>query len=326
MNGMSSVARVEVIAIEDIAPNPHNPRRLFDEEPMKVLEESIAKLGVLVPITVYIPDPSVRTGETYVILDGERRWRCVQALGEHTVPAIIVAQPTDAENILTMFHIHNVREGWQLMPTALKLKTLMDRLHETNERKLSILTKLTISQVRRCKILLTYPKSIQNLMLAPPSERMKADFFIEMDRIRRPARQEKWNPWVERGDLTVVTLLLDKYEMRTIKAVTEFRHIAEVYRASARLDRTNQFMKQFDAFLEHPQATVYDIEVPGATFAKEAMEIKRSTRRLLSQLQGLDLADIAADEEAVEALTDLRDLIAEKLQDALLISARRDPS
>lgn len=42
-------AHVTSIPTPKIQPNPHNPRRLFDTEPMQILEESIRKLGILVP-------------------------------------------------------------------------------------------------------------------------------------------------------------------------------------------------------------------------------------------------------------------------------------
>src|SRR5881628_2359541 len=164
-------APVMHIPLADIAPNPHNPRRLFDEEPMAILKESISRLGVLVPVTVYRPRKRRANEPPYVLLDGERRWRCAQDLELESVPAIVIDEPDDTQNILTMFHIHNVREGWQLMPTALKLQTLMDKLQETNERKLAELTKLSLAQIRRCKILLTFDREFQNMMLASPSER-----------------------------------------------------------------------------------------------------------------------------------------------------------
>ena len=137
---------------------------------MTILRESIDRLGVLVPITVYARSSykeGMKNTSPYVLLDGERRWRCVRELGKNTIPAIIVEEPTEVNNILTMFHIHNVREGWQLMPTALKLQTLMEELDTTNERELATITQLTISQIRRCKILLSYPEKYQNFMLAP---------------------------------------------------------------------------------------------------------------------------------------------------------------
>jgi ParB/RepB/Spo0J family partition protein len=321
--GSPAPASVRQILTGEIEPNPHNPRRLFDEEPLRILEESIQKLGILVPITVYEEEPGVAADrKSFVILDGERRWRCAQELEILRIPAIVVERPSEEQNILTMFHIHNVREGWQLMPTALKLQTLIEKLGETNERTLSELTKLSIAQIRRCKILLTYPKSIQNMMLAPLSERMKADFFIELQRIRGPALNERFPPWVERGDHKATLIVLDKYNRGVIRAVTEFRHLAEIYRASQRLGLETQFMHRLDRFLDTPDLGIDDVEVPGASFSREAKEIRRSAHRLYNQLDELDLEAISSDDEAVEILKALLRLLEKKLNDALLVSVR----
>jgi ParB family transcriptional regulator, chromosome partitioning protein len=312
-------ARVTKLSVSKIEPNPHNPRRLFDDEPMRILRESIEKLGVLVPITVYPGEH-----DDFVLLDGERRWRCAKELQLQTIPAIIVDKPDDTRNILTMFHIHNVREGWQLMPTALKLKRLMEELKTTNERELNELTKLSVSQIRRCKILLTYPKKFQNLMLAPPSKRMKTDFFVELDRIRKPARDDKLVPWTDRGDSACIQIMLDKFMAGTIRAVTEFRYLAEVYRASQRLGKGRQFERQLDRFFDDESRRVEDVRVSGASFAKEAKEVKRSAKRLFSQLEDLELADISSDEDVIDLLRELSKLLAHKLEDALLTGARHD--
>src|SRR5712692_4853639 len=258
----SPSASVLNIPVGAIGPNPHNPRRLFDDEPMTILRESVEKLGILVPVTVYeAPRGHRPPSERYILLDGERRWRCAQELKFSEVPAIVVQRPSDTQNILTMFHIHNLREGWQLMPTALKLKVLMDALHERNERKLTELTKLSIPQIRRCKILLTYPVRFQNLMLAPPSERMKADFFIELDRVRRPALADDFEPWVSRGDSRTIAIVLDKYENEVIDAVTDFRQLAEIYRSATAQGKQRRLIKEFDHFLSRPAMTIDEIEV-----------------------------------------------------------------
>jgi len=208
------------------------------------------------------------------------------------------------------------------MPTALKLQTLMRTLKTTNERKLEELTKLSVPQIRRCKILLTYPKQFQNLMLAPPSERMKADFFIELQRIRGPALSEKFPPWIRRGDLTCVQIVLQKYLGKVIQAVTEFRQLAEVYRASEKLGKTRVFFRRLDAFLENPKSHISDVVVPGATFAKEAKEIRRTASRLLNQLEAIDLENISSDEETIELLRRLGKMLRRKLDEALLTRAR----
>jgi hypothetical protein len=241
-----------------------------------------------------------------------------------TVPAIVVERPSETQNILTMFHIHNLREGWQLMPTALKLQTLIDQLHEQNERKLSELTKLSVAQIRRCKILLSYPKKFQNMMLAPTTERMKADFFIELDRVRRPALEDRFDPWIERGDKKSTEIVLEKYQDEVINAVTDFRHLAEIYRAAKAQNKQRRLVGEFNKFLSRPEMPIDDIDIPGANFAKETKEIQRSARRLLSQLEPLDIEVIASDAALVRTLKRLERVLHEKLEAGLLVGVRDD--
>src|SRR5438105_1505710 len=94
------------IKVSDLEPNPHNPRVLFDPDPMETLRENISRVGILVPLTVY---EKARTKGKYVILDGQRRWICAQNVGLETVPANIVAEPSTFQNIVTMFQIHKLR-------------------------------------------------------------------------------------------------------------------------------------------------------------------------------------------------------------------------
>jgi len=314
--------QVTNIPVTNLEKNPHNPRRLFDEEPMRILRESIERVGVLVPITVYSKDEKTEVDantDRFVLLDGERRWRCVKELGLRTIPAIIVEKPSDANNILVMFHIHNMREPWMLMPTALKLHTLMEELKEDNERKLAELTKLTISQVRRCKILLTLPKKHQNMLLAPPSERLKADFFIELQRIRGPAMSEKMPFWISRGDEEFIDIMLKKYlETHAIKAVTQFRKLAEIYRGSLRISQIKRFYSEMEKFLRDPQMEIEDITISGASFEKDYMEITRSAKRLHKQLTRLDTQAISGDQKMIRILESLSDLIRTKLEEALV--------
>jgi len=317
-------ARVTNILTRGIKPNPHNPRRLFDEEPMLILKESIKKLGILVPLDVYAEkeghdDPDT---DAFILLDGERRWRCAKEIGLSSVPCIIVDTPSPETNILTMFHIHNVREGWQLMPTALKLQDLMEMLNTTNERELAELTKLTLSQVRRCKILLTYPERFQQMMLAPPSERFKADFFIDLHRIRGPALENKFSPWVTRGDEKCIDIMIEKYNKGIIKAVTEFRKLVSIYRACERQGKIKEFMKQFEHLLSKKEKGIDEFDIPGATFATEAAELGRSTRRLITQIEDIDLENVASDEDLLNDLKKLVRLITKKLEDALLTRPR----
>src|SRR5438445_13245515 len=118
--GVSAIG-VKSLPTEKLRANPHNPRMLFDREDLHILRESIARVGILVPLTVY---REKSTGH-YVILDGQRRWICAQNVGLADIPVNEVAEPTLVQNIGTMFQIHKLRKDWERMTTAVKLKLIM---------------------------------------------------------------------------------------------------------------------------------------------------------------------------------------------------------
>ena len=164
---------VKTVRTDLLNPNPHNPRMLFDREDLRILQDSIKRVGILVPLTVYMEARSKK----YFILDGQRRWMCAKAVGLESVPVNEVSEPSLIQNIVTMFQIHKLRKDWELMPTALKLELLMSELNERREKRLAALTGLDEAVVVRCKKLLSYSKRFQDMMLRPsPEDRVKADF------------------------------------------------------------------------------------------------------------------------------------------------------
>ena len=84
------------LAIEDIVPNPQQPRSQFDEEALDELADSIRQLGVIQPITVRGRDAAGK----YVIISGERRWRAARRADLKSLPAYI--READDENLHAM--------------------------------------------------------------------------------------------------------------------------------------------------------------------------------------------------------------------------------
>src|SRR5713226_1447676 len=171
---------------EDIKPSPNNPRLLFDPDQLAELKKNIGQHGVLVPITVY----QAKGQNKFSILDGERRFRCVVELksegqlDQHgqplRLPANVVEPPSKIAGLLYMFSIHEFREAWELMPTALSLSVVMKELGEEANEKLSELTGLSTPQIERCKKLLAIPEKYQKLSLDPDARtRVPANFWIE---------------------------------------------------------------------------------------------------------------------------------------------------
>lgn len=74
------------IPIENITPNPNQPRRHFDEESLTALAQSISAHGLLAPIIVR-PD-ALKAGH-YEIVTGERRWRAARLAGQRLIAAIV---------------------------------------------------------------------------------------------------------------------------------------------------------------------------------------------------------------------------------------------
>src|SRR5262245_9884101 len=94
------------IPVGRILPNPENPRVNFRQGELEELQESIRQYGIQVPIAVF------KRGGNYVLIDGERRWRCASKLNLRTIPALIQREPGALENLLLMFNIHALREQW----------------------------------------------------------------------------------------------------------------------------------------------------------------------------------------------------------------------
>jgi len=89
------------IAIDEIIPDPNQPRREFDEAQLEALSRSIKENGVVQPIVV------VKEGKKYQIVAGERRWRASRMANLDKIPAIV--RTLDAQKRLEISLIENVQ-------------------------------------------------------------------------------------------------------------------------------------------------------------------------------------------------------------------------
>jgi ParB/RepB/Spo0J family partition protein len=288
--------------------NPHNPRMLFDREDLQVLRESIERVGILVPLTVY----QEKSSGNYVILDGQRRWICAQQVGLKEIPVNQVAEPTLVQNIVTMFQIHKLRKDWELMPTALKLELLMRELGEKKERRLAELTGLDEAVVVRCKKLLSYPKRFQDMMLdADPNKRVKADFFIELYPVRNDREVGKL-PWFKKDKFT--DDMLRKVEQKGIKSVTDFRIVKQYINNAVKAKKISSISKRLLEFAEQPSLTPEHLNIESAKVEAEARKLLKSAEGLYAQISAIDIDQYYGEEEMWDRLESLAQLIREKLR------------
>ncbi len=297
------------ILTEKIRSNPHNPRLLFDPIPLELLQDSIEEVGILVPLLVY---ESAKTKD-YVILDGERRWLCAKELGLPDVPANVIEEPSARDNILRMFNIHNVRESWELMPTALKLEIIIREINTDSELKLSQVTSLPRSTVRRCKTLLSFDKSYQDMMLvSDPGDRIKPDLFIEMHPVLTLIDEKFPEISEEFSRNVLIDIFINKYCQKKIASVTDFRRIRSAIRNIGK-GLTREFVSNaLLQFLKEKNADLSDFVIRLDIF-QETKSVQRSCQALIERLTSIDKFPPSIDSEMKSVLQDLKRVIENKL-------------
>jgi ParB family chromosome partitioning protein len=120
-------AAVAGIPLDQIVPNPYQPREDFDPEALQELAGSIRTLGIIQPLTLRQTGPT-----SYQIISGERRYRAAKAAGLTEVPAYI--RQADDAAMLEMAIVENIqREDLDPVETALSFQRLIDECNLTQE-------------------------------------------------------------------------------------------------------------------------------------------------------------------------------------------------
>lgn len=116
------------LPVGDIAPNPHQPRQVFDEEALASLTASVRELGVLQPVLVR-PAADGR----YELIAGERRWRAARRAGLPSIPALV--KLLDDTALLEQAVVENLhREDLNALEEAAAYQQLIEEFHLTHEQ------------------------------------------------------------------------------------------------------------------------------------------------------------------------------------------------
>jgi ParB family transcriptional regulator, chromosome partitioning protein len=152
------VSQLRSLKLDDIVPNPHQPRRTFDEVALEAMADSIREHGVMQPIVV------TRKGDTYELVAGERRWRASRLAGKAVIPAIV--RSFDDQKKLELALIENLqREDLN----ALEVATAYLKLQQQFNLKLEEIAKRAggrgISTVSNTLRLLGLPKEAKTALV-----------------------------------------------------------------------------------------------------------------------------------------------------------------
>ena len=140
----STDATVNTVRISDIEPDKDQPRKIFNEEALTTLAESIERHGILQPLVVRkvkVDDKnsaaSKLLGDKYTIISGERRWRAAKMAGLTEVPVVIKdLSDTDVAAIMLVENLQ--REDLNPVELAEGLRRLIEEFGLTQEEAASI--------------------------------------------------------------------------------------------------------------------------------------------------------------------------------------------
>ncbi|MGA2739960.1 MAG: ParB/RepB/Spo0J family partition protein [Bryobacteraceae bacterium] len=147
---------VAQIPLDQIEPNPLQPRRVFQDDRLEELAQSIRANGIIQPLVVR------RRAEKYQLVAGERRWRAAKIAGVAKVPAIIQEIPD--ERLLEITLIENIqREDLNAIETAQAFDRLCRELH-LNHDEVGRRTGKDRSTIANLIRLLQLPPDLQQLI------------------------------------------------------------------------------------------------------------------------------------------------------------------
>lgn len=126
-DALDDTGRVMDISIDEISPNPWQPRRDFDEESLNALASSIRENGLIQPVVV-----RKKKDGTYELAAGERRWRAAKMAGLTVIPAI--SKEYDDRSMAEMALVENLqRKDLSPVDEGMAYQKLMDEYGLTQE-------------------------------------------------------------------------------------------------------------------------------------------------------------------------------------------------
>jgi ParB family chromosome partitioning protein len=149
----------QLLPIGDLAPNPNQPRKTFDEEAISELAESIRAQGILTPILAR-PDPAMPG--SFQIIAGERRWRAAQRARLHEVP-VLIRDLTDQETLEVALVENLQRQDLSPLEEAEGYRRLQEEFNHSQEDLGRVVGK-SRSHVANTLRLLQLPLDVRDLL------------------------------------------------------------------------------------------------------------------------------------------------------------------
>lgn len=190
--GDSEIGKVFSLPIDDISPNPNQPRKMFSADGLQELAASIRQLGVLQPLTVRPLD------QGWELIAGERRLRASRLAGLTHVPCIVLDTSEERSSLLAL--VENLqRRDLDFLEEAQALHQLIQRYSLSQEECARRIGKSQSSIANKLR-LLRLPSHVLDLLRDNGFTERHARALL---RLEDPAAQDRAARWIISHDLTV---------------------------------------------------------------------------------------------------------------------------
>jgi len=205
--------KVVQLPVEKIVPNPHQPRKNFDDAELNMLAESIKQNGILQPLSARKVD------DGYELISGERRLRAAKLIGLENVPCIVV--DITERNSAVLAIVENIqRQDLSFFEEAIAIEKLIDFYGMTQEDAAIKLGKAQSTIANKLRLLKLSEKEMEMIAENGLTER-HARALLRLNtpeqRLYAIERISKGKLNVERAEKLVDEILSDQKEKESIK-------------------------------------------------------------------------------------------------------------
>ncbi len=156
--------RVVFLPARSIKPNPAQPRRIFNEEALQELSESIQSHGIIQPLSVR------RVGTNYELIAGERRLRAAQKAGLTEIPCIVMSMD-DAESGVVALVENLQRQDLDFIEEAQGISRLIQLQNLSQEQAARMIGKSQSAVANKLRLLKHSPQVLEALRAGELTER-----------------------------------------------------------------------------------------------------------------------------------------------------------
>lgn len=233
--------QLQQLSLENVQEDPDNPREQLKVDERSRLFVSIKNCGILQPIAV----TPLRQKDSYLIIDGHRRFDCAKKIGLETVPCCIYPRMDKGELAIRRFELQTNREAWKPIERAEVFSMIM-QTHHFNEKELAKHLGISKTLASDSLDLLEQNSKFKDLMDKYGITHAYASEFLRVKKFLRT---------IENYDSKqIAEILFKKIQFHVIENAKSLRKLKRIFKQGKRNE------KHIIAFLKDTDMTIEELE------------------------------------------------------------------